>query len=304
MLQRFRVVTRGGALPTIELCDGDASSAVLAPGRGGMALRWRVAGRDLLFLDEGTYRDVAQNVRGGVPVLFPSPGRLEGDRWRRGGHEGELRQHGFARQLPWEVAATGEDGAASASLRLRASAPTLARYPFSFEATYTYALAGASLRIEQRFVNQGAEPMPFGAGFHPYFAVAQADKAGARVASGASRAYDNAGKREVPFSAAALDLSAGHEIDLHLLDHGASSSSLAWPDGARVRLEGSPEFTHWVVWALPGRDFVCLEPWTCPPDALNTGERLLVLEPGQAHTLRLELRYEGPGGPADAPTPP
>jgi galactose mutarotase-like enzyme len=296
MLQRFRVVTRGGALPTLELRDGEASAATLAPGRGGMALSWQVAGRELFFLDEGTYRDVAQNVRGGNPVLFPSPGRLENDRWQRGAHAGELRQHGFARQLPWGVAQTSEEGAASASLQLRASAPTLAKYPFPFEATYTYALAGPALRIEQRFVNEGAEPMPFGAGFHPYFAVRQADKAGARITSAARRAYDNAGKREVPFAADALELSADHEIDLHLLDHGSSGSSLTWPDGSRVCVEGSPEFRHWVIWALPGRDFVCLEPWTCPPNALNTGAGLLVLEPGEARTLWLELRYEGPGG--------
>ncbi len=295
MAGRFRVMTRGGALPTIELADGDVSSATLAPGRGGMALRWRVGARELLYLDEATYRDVAQNVRGGIPVLFPSPGRLEGDRWARGGASGELRQHGFARQLPWDVASTNDVGEARVALQLRDSAPTRARYPFAFEVTYVYTLAGRRLRIEQRYANKGDVPMPFGAGFHPYFAVRQADKAGARVASAASRAFDNVKKQIVPFAADALDLGGEAEIDLHLLDHGAPSAALAWPDGARVRLEASPEFAHWVVWSLPGRDFVCLEPWTSPPDALNTGERLLTLEPGAERALWVELVSEGPG---------
>jgi galactose mutarotase-like enzyme len=295
MQQRFRVEARGGALPTVELIDArEASSVTLAPGRGGMALGWRVGARDLLYLDEATYRDVAQNVRGGVPVLFPSPGRLAGDRWSRAGRSGELGQHGFARQLPWAVTATGAGpDAARATLRLRASGPTRAKYPFSFVATYTYALAGRALRVEQRFANEGDEPMPFGAGFHPYFALAQADKAGARVATAATRAYDNVAKREAPY---ALDLGGDGEVDLHLLDHGSSSSSLAWPDGARVGVDASPEFTHWVVWSLPGRDFVCLEPWTSPPDALNTCDRLLTLAPGEERTLWVEFRYEKPAG--------
>lgn len=280
-------------MPTVELADARTSAVTLAPGRGGMALGWRVGSRELLYLDEATYRDVAQNVRGGIPVLFPSPGRLRGDAWARAGRAGELRQHGFARQLPWELVSSGaDDEAARATLRLRASAPTRAKYPFDFVATYTYVLAGPSLRIEQQVVNEGDAPMPFGAGFHPYFAVAQADKAGARVATDATRAFDNVRKCEAPY---ALDL-GGDEVDLHLLDHGGSSSSLAWPDGGRVHVDASAEFTHWVIWTLKGRDFVCLEPWTCPPDALNTGDRLLVLGPGEGRTLRVEFRYEGPAG--------
>lgn len=298
MQQRFRVTRRGGALPTVELADGETSAATVAPDRGGMVLRWRALGRDLLFLDEATYRDVAQNVRGGIPVLFPSPGRLEGDAWARGGASGEMRQHGFARQLPWRTAAEGSEGEASVTLSLTDSAPTRARYPFSFEATLTYALEGPRLRIGQRFVNRGEAPMPFAMGFHPYFAVRQAEKAGVHVESAATRAFDNVRKREASFSAATLDLASPDELDLHLLDHDAPRSTLAWPDGSRVCVEASPEFTHWVLWTLPGRDFVCLEPWTSPPNALNTGDRLLELAPGQAKELWVEFTFEPSSGGA------
>jgi galactose mutarotase-like enzyme len=44
-----------------------------------------------------------------------------------------------------------------------------------------------------------------------------------------------------------------------------------------------------VIWTLRGRDFVCLEPWTCPGDALNTGAGLLFLAPGETRALRLEI---------------
>ena len=88
-------------------------------------------------------------------------------------------------------------------------------------------------------------------------------------------------------------------MDLHLRDHGSSTAALELP-GARVELRGSPEFGHWVVWALKGRDFVCLEPWTCPGDALNTGERLLWLGPGDERSLaaRVDAALAALGGRA------
>jgi galactose mutarotase-like enzyme len=130
--------------------------------------------------------------------------------------------------------------------------------------------------------------LPFGAGYHPYFAVPDAHKGGVHIPTGATRAFDNTQKREVPFTG--FDLTQP-EVDLHLLDHGASSGEL-WiegGDGARISLQGSEEFTHWVIWTLKGRDFVCLEPWTCPGNALNAGDRLIVLQPGETRRLWLVI---------------
>lgn len=283
----FTAQPRADALESLELNDTAAGSRlVLAPARGGLATRLRLRGVELFYLDEGTLRDPSKNVRGGNPVLFPSPGKLDGDAWARGGRRGVLRQHGFARSLPWHVAGTGTDGAASATLRLASSEETRAAYPWDFTADHTYVLRGAVLRIEQRFTNTGTAPMPFGAGFHPYFRVAQAEKAAARVLTRATRAFDNVSKQRGPL--AGIDLAAA-EVDLHLEDHGAGPCGLALPSGRTIELRGSPEYAQWVVWTLKDKDFVCLEPWTCPGNALNTGERLLTLEPGQSRALWVEL---------------
>jgi galactose mutarotase-like enzyme len=34
---------------------------------------------------------------------------------------------------------------------------------------------------------------------------------------------------------------------------------------------------------------VCLEPWTCPGNALNDDDRLLLLAPGASRSLALEI---------------
>ena len=276
-----------GTIPTLELADQDTGSiAVLAPSRGGILARLSLGEREVLYLDQATFEDRSANVRGGCPVLFPSPGKLTADAFALGGARGAMKQHGFARALPWEVVSTSAQGAASATLALRSSEATRAQYPWDFTAEYTYSLRGRALGIEMLFTNHAATPMPFGAGFHPYFAVPDADKASAQIPSEATRAFDNTIKREIPFTG--FDFTRP-EVDLHLVDHGSSTASLRVPGGLAVTLRGSPELTRWVVWSLRGRDFLCLEPWTCPADALNTGEGLIVLQPGETRALRLEI---------------
>lgn len=283
----FKVESREGTLESLVLHDAaHGSRVVLAPSRGGMATRFFARGREAFYLDEATFLDLGKNVRGGNPVLFPQPGKLEGDTYRLGeGTTYAMKQHGFARNASWEVCGTSTDGAASATLALRASPDTRLQFPFDFSAEYTYSLRGAVLEIAQRFTNQGSQAMPFGAGFHPYFAIAQADKAAATLATGATRAFDNVTKLEGPLGPIALGAA---EVDLHFVDHGPNPCALRWEHG-EIEVRGSNEFSRWVVWTLPGKDFVCVEPWTCPGNALNTKQGLLVLQPGETRVLTVEI---------------
>jgi galactose mutarotase-like enzyme len=304
----FTADPRKDSLESLELRDTDAKSLlVLAPSRGGMATRLSLGGRHRLFLDESTLREqiiggaapepprdpqtaplrsavFAKNVRGGIPVLFPSPGKLEGGVYAKG----TLAQHGFARNLPWELVSTKTEDDARATLRLASNDETRRNFPWEFVAEYTYILRGTTLRIEQRFMNtsdaSASGAMEFGAGFHPYFHVKQSEKGAARVGTAATRAFDNVTKKEIAIEGP-IDL-ARKEVDLHLLDHGANPISLS-PAG--VTLRGSSEFSHWVVWTLEGKDFVCVEPWTCPGNALNTHERLIALQPGESRTVWIEI---------------
>jgi galactose mutarotase-like enzyme len=281
--------------------DDGAAAVTLAPARGGMAATLRLHGQEVFFMDWSSFDDPSKNVRGGNPVLFPSPGKLTDDRWAWSGRAGAMKQHGFARNLPWALvhSAAADDGAA-ATLLLRATPETLAQYPWAFEARYTYALTPDRLRIEQVITNQSDAPMPFGLGFHPYFQLPDADKARAQIQTAATRAFDNAARAEIAFTG--FDLTAA-ELDYHLLDHGATSARLTLPGGARpIDLLASEDFTHWVVWTLRGRDFACVEPWSCPGDALNTNDRLILLPPGATHAAWVEIALAPSGRGSHAPS--
>jgi galactose mutarotase-like enzyme len=281
--------TPGGAIELTD--DGADSCASVLPARGAIVTRFRVGARELLYLDEATLRDSTKNVRGGIPVLFPSPGPLAGDRFARDGRSGSMKQHGFARNMAWETGSLGAAGEARATMILPSNEATRAAYPFDFRMTLTVSLAGPRLRLDVEVDNTGDAPLPFAFGLHPYFRVADAGKAHTKIAAQATRAFDNVTKEIVPFRG--FDLTA-KEVDLHLIDHGSSHSALTWDDGARVVVRASPELTRWVVWTLAARDFVCLEPWTAPADALNTGESLIELPPKARRSLWVELEYQAP----------
>ena len=275
------------SLETVVLEDASTQARVaLAPARGGMVTRFDVAGKPVLYLDVATLVDESKNVRGGNPVLFPSPGPLADDRFTRDGRSGSMKQHGFARNRAWKVIDT--KATREVTLELASDDATRAVYPWDFVARLRYALAGTTLTIETTVANDGASPMPFALGFHPYFHVPDADKARARIPTRATRAFDNVTKQTIDVRATEpIDLTA-KEVDLHLVDHEANSATLHRGDDAIV-VTASPDFGRWVIWTLAGKDFVCLEPWTAAANALNTGEKLLTLAPGESKVLTVTI---------------
>ena len=278
----FAPLTR---LETVTLGDGDAR-VVVAPTRGGMVTRFDVAEKPVLFLDAASLVDETKNVRGGNPVLFPSPGPLVGDQFARQGRSGSMKQHGFARQRAWAVVATTPH---EVTLELASDDATRAQFPWDFVARLRYAIAGTTLTVETRVESRSDIPMPFALGFHPYFHIPDADKARAKIPTDAKRAYDNVTKKIVDVTAP-IDLTQ-KEVDLHLIDHTPSSATLDRGDD-RIVVSGDAAFGRWVVWTLAGKDFVCLEPWTAAADALNTGEKLFDVAPGASKTLTFSMALQ------------
>lgn len=259
---------------------------VIAPARGALVTSWKVAGRELLYMDDSTLHDTTKNVRGGIPVLFPSPGKLLSDSFAYNGRVGTgLTQHGFARLMPWQVR---ESSGEALRLGLTSDATTLSRFPWRFRAQLDFAVRERSLQLTFSVENTDSEPMPFALGYHPYFHVHERDKAQVRIDSQASQAFDNVRKQIVAFEG--FDLTQP-ELDLHLLDHDSQQCVLTWPDGSALHIKADPEFVVWVVWTLAGRDFVCLEPWSARGNALNSGHNLLTVEPGHTREIQLDLTF-------------
>jgi galactose mutarotase-like enzyme len=284
-----KVTHLAGPLETLKLEDERSGAvAVLAPSRGGMVTRFSVGSAPVLFLDEATLLDETKSVRGGIPILFPIAGKLPGDRYEAAGRSYTMKQHGFARHLPWTIVDEATDAGAAVTLGLEATDATRAQYPFEFALRFTYRLRDGALRVEQRFENRGQVPMPVQPGLHPYFFVPDAAKGGARIETRATRGFDNVTGREVAVPSP-IPL-AGHEVDLHLFDHGPPGTVLHRPGLPAVRIGFGADQAALVVWTLPGRDFVCVEPWRARFGALADGTAPRIA-PGAfaATTLTLSL---------------
>jgi galactose mutarotase-like enzyme len=284
-----KVTHTGDPIETHRLEDDVAGASVLvAPGRGGMVTRFRAEGSDVLFLDETTLRDPNKSVRGGIPILFPIAGKLPAGGYSALGRSFTMNQHGFARNLPWTVLDESTRDGASVTLGLEATDETRRQYPFEFALRFTYRLKGETLSVEQRFENRGKEPMPLQPGLHPYFFVPDATKNAVTLDTDATRARDNLTGHEIDVTLP-LEL-AGREVDLYLLDHHPRHTILHRQGLPGLRLDFGDDQALLVVWTLPGRDFVCIEPWRAKLGALADGTAPRVPPGGhEVTTLSLSL---------------
>ncbi|MBP7865743.1 MAG: aldose 1-epimerase family protein [Acidobacteria bacterium] len=104
--------------------------------------------------------------KGRAPILFPVVGKLERDRFRHGGEEYTLPQHGFARERAFEVLRAGPERVV---LRLTSDPESLRAWPFPFTLTVSYALEGPALRQTFRVENPVEQELRFSLGLHPGF---------------------------------------------------------------------------------------------------------------------------------------
>jgi galactose mutarotase-like enzyme len=262
------------------------SELEIVPERGGIITRWRVQGQDILYLDEERFANPELSVRGGNPILFPICGNLPDNIYTHNGKRYTLKQHGFARDLPWIAVASMSEEGVSLQAVLDTTQPTQAVYPFDFQLTFTYQMKGNGLTIDQHYTNKSSEPMPFSSGFHPYFLTQDKTQLEFEIPS---QEYVNHKTGELqPFNGN-FDFNQD-EIDVAFKQLSGNSATVV--DRSRrlkLTLEYEDIFSTLVFWTLKGKDFYCLEPWSAPRNAINTGEKLTVLEPGASLSTSVKL---------------
>jgi len=281
---RYEVARHTDHYPIYELLDhGTDSSVRICPERGGIVIGARLNGREILYLDKETFYDPDANIRGGIPVLFPICGQLRQGEYEWDGRMYQMRNHGVARNHPWEVEdeQVSENGA-EVTLVLQSTPVTLASYPFDFQLRFTCRLNNGVLSIEQAYCNLSNKPMPMTAGFHPYFATEEKDLS---YATDAKQYRDYNDETIKPFTGS-IDLGRMKESAAFL---DASRPEIAFPLSAHttIRLTYSEQFRYVVLWSVEGKPFVCVEPWTALNEALNDKQGLLDVPPGEA--LQLEF---------------
>ncbi len=284
----FTVTLQEQQYKTYILSDDSAGSQIeVVPERGGIITRWRIQGQEIFYLDTERFTHPDLSVRGGNPILFPLCGNLPENTYTHNGQEYTLKQHGFARELPWQVTEQKTEDKASLTLVLNSNEQTKAVYPFDFQVIFTYELQGHTLTIRQEYKNLSSTPMPFSAGFHPYF-LTGGDKNQLEFQIPAVQ-YQDQNTKEMHSFDGNFDFNRD-EIDVAFKDLSSQSATVIDPSRSlQLTLDYDPIYSHLVFWTVKGKDFYCLEPWTAPRNALNTGTNLTVLAPKASCTASVSL---------------
>ena len=274
---------------------------------------------EVLWSEDSFLSGEAKPSHSGIPILFPFPGRLrgsflayEGGTYPLGSDDGRGNAiHGFVLNRPWRIIemlpqrTTGEFHASVDEPGL------IKRWPGDFRITVTYELRGNALGCEIEVHNPGATRLPFGLGLHPYFRVplgagGQADDC--RVTVPAAEYWELRNMLPTGRRLPATDcgnLAAGIRFaDMRFDDvftglatsDGQVRTRIGDPHSGRtLEMTFDPTFGECVIYNPPHREAVCIEPYTCVPDAYELqatgiGAGLRVLNPGKQFRTHFEIR--------------
>lgn len=267
---------------------------------GGGLRDYTLAGHQVL--DPYAVDEMASSGRG--QVLMPWPNRLRDGRYDFDGHsyqvpinEPEMANaiHGLVRWVAWTPRERGPDRVVMEHV-LQPSPG----YPFRLRLRIDYSVSADGLRVATSVTNLGATACPFGAGAHPWLNVGTStvDTATLRVPARQGIWTDErqAPRLTAPVDGTELDFREPHRIGSVAIDNGYTDLirdpdglarvELAAPDGAAITLwvdGGYPYLMLSTGDVLPDVDrrSIAIEPMTCPPNALQTGDALIRLEPGE-----------------------
>lgn len=278
-----------GKFAIYELIHGKANSSLqVVPARGGIVIGLKLLGNELLFLNEETLLNEQANIRGGIPILFPICGQLVNGEYTLNDQVYRMKNHGVARNHPWEVLGTKEDEELSITLRLTSNEETKRSFPFDFELIFRYELQENALIIHQEYRNDSQTAMPMYSGFHPYFLTS--DKTISMTTD--AKTYFDYNDMTVKNFEGTLDLQNKPE-SVVLLDADTPEVRFHLPEINRtVRLGYDPIFRYMVVWTEQGAPFMCVEPWMAKPNELNLKNELIYVQPGESLQTRITISID------------
>lgn len=223
------------------------------------------------------------------PVLFPIVGSVWEKKYRIGGREFELGQHGFARDMDFTLVSVSDT---EVTYKLESTDQTLARYPYPFVLEITYRLHENAIDVIWKVTNPSDAEMYFQIGAHPAFIYPDYDK---QVKARGYFSLDKVSGLECIRIKEKGCVDAETKYPLELREDGMlplDSESFDVIDTLMLqdsqvrkvtlhRVDGTPwlrlSFDAPVVglWSPPGKvaPFICIEPWYGRCDRVDfTGE--------------------------------
>ena len=271
--------------PHWEYLNPELDSLIrIVPERGGLITGWLSEGKELLYFDLERFLDKDKSVRGGIPILFPICGDLS-EGYLIGGKKYFLKQHGFARDLPWSIGLLKDN--LGIRLKLSDTKDSRSYFPFFFTILMDVCLKEKSLQISVKIYNRGNDSMPFSFGLHPYFQISNLEKI--KIDGLPEKCIDQTNMKVTNTSDQIRILNKGVDF----LSYPACSVKVVDYLSRNVieLIHQEPMDTN-VIWTDPPRPMVCLEPWTSPRNSLLSGDRKLEIKPEEYIELFTTFKHD------------
>jgi len=235
--------------------------------------------------------------------LIPWPNRVLGGHYTFMGQRYQLPLtepeannaiHGLLRWEPFDVVALTQR-----AVTLATTLHPTPGYPFTLGVCLHHELSERGLTVITEVINQGNDPCPVAVGHHPYLSPALGEKIDSALFSASALVFDDT----TPPTLASTSLGTPQPIGAQILDttfaaRPSSTTNQSWArltgaDGRTVELWADDSyrylqlFTGDTLASHRRRRAIAVEPMTAPPNAFQSGQDLLVLQPGQT----LETRW-------------
>ena len=294
-----RGVTDG--IETVTLRDEVRHHEVkIVPSLGNNSYSYQVNGQEVFWSPYKTLAEFqAKPANLGNPFLAPWANRIDGLTYYANGKKyrlnpdlGSFRQDGFKQPIhgmlmytPWKVVrAEANDSAAWVTSRLEfwREPAWMAQFPFAHNLEMTYRLSNGELEVITTVENLSNQPMPLSLGYHPYFQVHDAPRDAWQVHLPVkskvllSATLVPTGETQPATIAEPLSLSGIALDDVYTsLTPDSSGRTEFWVRGKQqqVSVIYGPNYPVAVVYAPPGRSFICFEPMTGVTNAFNLAQQ-------------------------------
>src|ERR1700729_568977 len=291
---------------TLTSADG-TTSAEFVPAANMLCCSLTVDGDELLDRRRGVRAYAEQGKTMGVPLLYPWANRLAGfgyeaacrrvtlseDDSRIPRDDNGLPIHGvLPGLLRWDVEDSAGADAIAARLRWDAG-ELLELYPFPHEVRCEATVGRGELTVTTTVTASGDGPVPVSFGYHPYTRVPGASRDDWLVRLGATdrlvlddRSIPTGERVPVdhdPFRLAGVSLDDGYDAADAPARFGATAA------GHELTVEFLAGYPYAQAFAPPGQEFICFEPMTAPTNALNSGDGLTVVAPGESYRAAFRI---------------
>lgn len=242
----------------------------------------------------------------GVPILYPTPNRVEQDKIHFEGETYEAKMHGLVRNKKFCVC---EEDNLLDSCKIRAylewneeAVEEFSMFPFKSRLEICIALEGSLISYEYKVINKGNKKLPYGFGIHPFFQTISEHTSVILPKASEMEMDDNKLPTGRKKESIGFDITKGIQVSETKLDHvfmncgDELKAQIAFED-FQINIKATKEFDYVVVYTPP-KDFFCVENQTGATNTHNLYEKgyqeesgLIIVNPGEMKSGRIQFEF-------------